>query len=376
MMNLQGLKVNHNLLGVPLYIAGRSSQEVREEFGLDEVIKLASNENPLGPSPLATEALKNSVDQSHRYPGIAEKQLKRALAENIGHGLSEENFIIGNGATDILRMIAQAFIFDGGESVMSRVTFPMYWIFTGMFGGKITKVEPGDDFQIDLDGVLSAINHNTRIAWICSPNNPTGLVLKQKDFDAFMASVPSHVLVVFDESYVNFVEEPEMAKSLSYVSSGKNLIALRSFSKSGGLANLRVGYGIAYPDLIQYLHHTRLPFNTGALSLSAAAASLEDKAFIQESRKIVLEERHYLYEQITDLGLKCLPSQANFLMIYDLPAEDAYFADEMMKRGVIVRGMTAFGQPGAIRVTAGTHKQNETFISALKNILEQIRIGA
>lgn len=375
-MDLKGLKINQDLLSVPLYIAGRPMQEVREEYGLDEVIKLASNENPLGPSPRAMEALKANVGQAHRYPGIAERDLKRALAAHIGDGLSEENFIIGNGATDVLRMIAQAFVVDGGETVMCRVSFPMYWIFTGMFGGKNVKVEPLENFQIDLDAILSAINQNTRIVWICSPNNPTGLVLKDKSFREFMDEVPEYVLVVFDESYRDFVDEPDYAESLPYVMDGRNLIALRSFSKSGGLANLRVGYGIGYPDLIEYLHHTRLPFNTGALPLFAAKASLDDQAFLEKSRKIVFEERRFLHERITGLGLSCLPSQSNFLLIYDLPEEETFFEEEMMKRGLIIRAMTGFGQPGAIRVTAGDRVQNKAFISALASILEQISIGA
>jgi histidinol-phosphate aminotransferase len=375
-MDLNGLKINQDLLSVPLYIAGRSMQEVREEYGLDEVIKLASNENPLGPSPRAMEALKKNVNLAHRYPGIAERELKRALAAHTGDGLSEENFIIGNGATDVLRMIAQGFVFDGGETVMCRASFPMYWIFTGMFGGKSVKVDPQEDFQIDLNAIHAAINQNTRIVWICSPNNPTGLVLNQGVFRKFMDIVPENVLVVFDESYRDFVEETDYAESLPYVMEGRNLIALRSFSKSGGLANLRVGYGIGYPDLIEYLHHTRLPFNTGALPLFAAKASLDDQAFLEKSRKIVLEERRFLYEQITGLGLNCLPSQSNFLLIYNLPAEDSFFEEEMMKRGLIIRAMTGFGQPGAIRVTAGDRGQNEAFISALASILEKIHIGA
>lgn len=375
-MKLNGLRVNENLMKVPLYIAGKSIQDVREEYGLQDVLKLASNENPLGPSPMATQALVDSVSQAHRYPGSAEKELRKQLAVQLGEGITENHIIIGNGATDLLRLITQAFVFDGGETVMSSVSFPMFWIFTEMFGGTAIKVSPAHDMQIDLNAIRDAVNEQTRIVWLCSPNNPTGLVLHQQEVDEFIGSLPEHVLVVLDESYLDYVTDPQKAVSLVHVRENRNLLALRSFSKSGGLANLRVGYGIAYPELIEYLLHARLPFNNSSISLKAAAASLGDIDFHERSVALVIEERQFLYDQLRRLGLKCILSQANFILIYDLPTDDGTFAEELMKLEVILRPMTAFGKPNAVRVTVGRRDQNERFLSAIALVLEQERMKA
>src|SRR5574341_604028 len=265
------LRLNPNLLKVPLYIAGKSIEEVQEELGLDEVIKLGSNENPLGPSPLAVEAAQTLLWESHRYPNYWEKQLRRKLAPTIDPSFTEQNLLTGNGGCDVLRMITQAFMCEGGETITADATFPMYSILSTMFGGRTIEVPLTADERFDLPAIMEAVTPSTRLIVICTPNNPTGSIVKQREADAFMEKMPEHVVVVYDESYGDFCTDPEHVDSIQYVRQGKNAITVRSFSKKSGLANMRVGYGIGRPDLIEYLHHAQMPFNTGSIALAAAA---------------------------------------------------------------------------------------------------------
>ena len=366
------LRLNPQLLRVPLYIAGKSPEQVRQELGLSEIIKLCSNENPLGPSPMAVTALRNALPQAHCYPGIAELELRRKLATYHRNGLTQQHFIVGSGATDVLRMIAQAFIFDGGESIMDRVTFPLYGLLTTMYGGDAIKVDPGPDYCSDLSAMAEMITAETRIVWLCSPNNPTGLTLSQVEVDEFIAWLPEHIVVVFDEAYRDYVTDSNCVDSLRYVRQGRNVIVVRSFSKASGLADLRVGYAIAHPDLIEYLMHTVLPFNTGALAIVAAAASLDDYAFRRRSQELVERERAFLFTRLSEMGLTCLPGQANFLLVIDPPLDALVLVDALLHQGVIVRLMTSFGLPNAFRVTVGLREQNERFLAAMRMTLTEV----
>jgi histidinol-phosphate aminotransferase len=374
---MHGLRFNPQLLKVPLYVAGKSPEEVREELGLEEVLKLASNENPLGASPLAIAALQSALAETHRYPGVAERELRRRLARYHGGGLSPENFIIGNGGSDVLRIIAQSFIFDGGETVTGRVSFPLYTLLTVMFGGRPVVVEPRADYGFDLAAMAHAVNADTRIVWLCSPNNPTGAVLRQSDVDAFIAGLPQHVVVVLDESYTDYVDDPQALDGLRCLGSGRPVVVVRSFSKCGGLANLRVGYGVSSPEIIEYLHHVVLPFNTGAPVMRAAAASLDDEEHHRRGRELVRQERDFLCERVIALGLTCLPSQANFVLLVDPPGGAAALADAVLRRyGIITRPAGGFGMPNALRVTVGLHEHNERFVHALERALAAQRVTA
>ncbi len=363
------LHLNPNLLKVPLYIAGKSVEEVQEEYGLDDVVKLASNENALGPSPLAVEAARQALSEAHRYPGIADRKLRQYLGP-LSHPDFDEHFVItGNGATDLIRMLAQAFIFDGGEMITCRVTFPMYHISTTMFGGKPVLTSPTADLRFDLEAIAAAITPETRLIFICTPNNPTGMICRQGEVEAFMRRVPDEVVVVFDESYRDFVEDPDYPDPCTYVAEGRNVIVLRSFSKSAGLANLRVGYAIAQPDIVEYLNHTQVPFNTGALPLIAARASLDDHGYLERNRAHVRTERQYLYEALDELDVVYARSHANFVMITDLPMDGMVLSEKLIRRGVIVRPMAAWGLPNAIRVTVGLREHNQRFVAALRAAL-------
>jgi len=368
---MNGLVLNSQLLQVPLYIAGKCPEQVGQEPGSNGVIKLGSNENPLGPSPLALAALRGALEMAHRYPGAGESELRRKLAAYHGGRLGAEHFIIGNGATDILRMIAQAFIFEGGESVTCQVSFPLFALLTTMYGGRTIRVAPCRDYQLDLPAMAGAITPQTRLVWLCSPNNPTGLILKQRAVDEFIEQLPEHIVLIFDEAYVDFVTDAEQVNSLRYVRQGRNVVVVRSFSKSAGLAGLRVGYGVARPDLIAYLSRTALPFNTSAPALAAASASLDDHVFLRQSRELVQQERQFLYTRLTEMGLTCLPSQANFVVVLDPPGGAAALVEALLRQGVIVRPMGSFGLPNALRVTVGLPEQNQSFLAAMHMALRE-----
>lgn len=359
--------LNQQLLQVPLYIAGKSAEEARRELGLGDVIKLASNENALGPSPRAVEALTQALSEAHRYPGPAELDLRRRLAEHHGGGLTENHFVIGNGGTDVLRLIGQSFLFEGGEGISSRVTFPLFRLLATMYGGRPIVVEPAADYGLDLSAMAEAVTEQSRVVWLCSPNNPTGLALGHARVEALLDRLPEHVVVVIDESYVDFVDDPAAVDSLAFVRAGRPVIAVRSFSKSAGLANLRVGYGVSRPDVIEYLLHAVLPFNTGSPVAQAAMASLDDHDYHARSRALVATERRYLSDKLTAAGRPPVPSQANFLLVPQVP-ECAALVEALLHRGVIVRPLGAFGLADAFRVTVGLHEHNLRFLDTLTEV--------
>jgi len=360
-------RFNPNLLQVPLYVAGKSAEETRRELGLADVVKLASNENPLGPSPRAMEALRQALAEAHRYPGPAELDLRRALAVHHGLGLTEDQFLIGNGATDVLRILGQSFLFDGGESVFPRISFPLYRLLTTMYGGKSIPIDPLPGLGIDLEAMAEAVTPQTRIVWLCSPNNPTGLALEHRAVEVFLDSLPRHVIVAIDESYIDYVTDRAAVDSLALLRAGRRVVAVRSFSKSAGLANLRVGYGVARPEIIEYMLHAVLPFNTGAPAALAAMASLEDDDYHRRSRALVAQEREFLADGLTAAGLAPLPSQANFLLVPHVPDGPA-FVEAMLRRGVIVRPLQAFGLKDGFRVTVGLREHNQRLLDVLREV--------
>jgi histidinol-phosphate aminotransferase len=368
---MSGPRLNSQLLQVPLYVPGRSTEEVRAELGLDEVIKLASNESPVGPSSQAVMAAQAMLEQAHRYPGIAEAQLRHQLAEQLGHGLEADQIVTGNGATDVIHRITQAFVFDGGNTVMSQVTFPMYAIATNIFGGTPRRVPAAADFQQDLAAMASQIDEDTRLVYLCSPNNPTGQIIPQAEVKAFMAQVPEHVVVLFDESYHDFVTDPDYPETLAYVQQERPVLVLRSFSKSAGLANMRVGYAIGPKTLTNYVRRTQLPFHTSAIALTAASASLDDLEFRRRIKEAVVSGREFLHTALCQLGLDCLPSQTNFVLIVDPPTGAAALTESLLRQGIIVRAMGGFGMPNAVRISVGSLADNVKCITAMKRVLSE-----
>lgn len=373
MSHLNGLRLNPNLLNVPLYVAGKPIEEVQEEYGLTEVVKLASNENPLGPSPLAVAAFHAALADAHRYPAVGERRLREKLArrynERYGTTLSEQNFLTGNGIGDVLRMLVEAFVFDGGETVFCVPTFPLYRILTLQYGGKCVQV-PHKNYHHDLEAMAAAITPNTRLVFLCNPNNPTGTLIPRREVEAFMARLPPHVVVAFDESYHELVADRDYSNALDYIRAGRDqAVLLRGFSKVHGMANLRIGYAVGTPAMIEYLQHAQIVFNTGDPVFYAAMAALDDEAHLARVRELVAVEMQYVRRELDALDLTYVPGAANFLLLVNLPRPASYLYQELLRRGVIVRVTTGFGLPDALRVTIGTHPENERFVDALRAAL-------
>ena len=371
---LKDVRLNPHLLTVPAYVGGKPIEQVQQEYGLSDVIKLGSNENPIGPSPLAVAAFQHALKDANRYPGIADQLLRQKLADCInarnGAKFTSDHFITANGLSDFLRMTAHALLFDGGESIYCTPTFPLYSIFTKMFGGTPIAV-PHAEYRYNLPAIADAITERTRVIFLCNPNNPTGTIVSRDQVAAFMERVPPSVVVVFDESYYDFVDDPGYSNGLDYVSAGREtVIVLRSFSKAYGMANLRIGYAMAAPPMIEYLQHAQIAFNTGDPILRAAIAALDDTAHVQRVRQLVQTEREYLYRGFTELGLDFVPTQANFILLTRLPCDVKTLDRELLQRGIIVRPMGGFGMPDALRVTIGLHAENERLLCALSEILQ------
>lgn len=349
------------------YQPGKPIREVQRELGLSHVVKMASNENPLGPSPKAVDAMKEALSEAHFYPEGSCFYLAKTLSEKLG--LPTEQLIFGNGSNEIIELLMRGFVSEGDEVLSSATTFLVYPILTQVCGARYVEV-PMKDFRYDLAAMAGAITDKTKLVFIANPNNPTGTIVKRKEVEAFLAKVPDHVLVCFDEAYVDFVQDPDFLDGLSLIKEGKpNVVVLRTFSKSFGLAGLRVGYGAASKEIVGYLHKIRQPFNVNAIAQVGAEAALRDDAFVEKTQKLVFEGREFFYDQFKRLGLRYLPSEANFVLV-DLEKEGENICRDLLKRGIIVRSMAAYGLPEWIRVTFGLPEQNTEFFEVLSEILK------
>jgi histidinol-phosphate aminotransferase len=346
------------------YEPGKPIEDVARELGLqpDEIIKLASNENPLGPSPKALEAMQAALHRSHFYPDGGGYYLREAIAERVG--LERANVMLGCGSNEIIEFIGHAFLNPGDEIVMSKHAFVVYKLMATLFGAKTVEVDdPG--YAHDLDGMLAAITPRTKELFIANPNNPTGTLLSQAQIDAFMAKVPDHVVVVFDEAYYEFLENPPDV--VKYVREGRNVIVLRTFSKIQGLANLRIGYGLAKKELIEVLQKTRQPFNANGIAQAGALAGLQDLEHQRKTRELTIEGRNWLQTEFGAMGLEFVPSFANFVLVKVGDGKAVFQA--LMRKGIIVRDMNAYGLPEWIRVSIGTMEQNRRFLDELKAVV-------
>lgn len=368
------LKLNPCIAAAQLYVAGTSIEEVQRKYCLAEVIKQASNENALGPSPLAVKAIQETLLNIHRYPPVADDELRAKLARVLTNGdLSAECFITGNGSCDVLCMITRAFICEkGDEAIICPPTFELYQIVVKICGGNCVFVNLKDDFTYDLSRVLGSITDRTRLIFLCNPNNPTGTVLDPAELDGFLAEVPPCVLVVIDEAYREYVDPELLPDTLAYIREGRNVVSVRTFSKVYGLAGLRIGYGIAYEELAQYIRRLRVPFHINAVSLRGAIAALDDQEHVERSVQHNRVEREFLYAGLDELELSYARSQANFILVR--PGYDPQLIYErLLEKGVIIRPMAAFGAPDCFRVTVGTRAENERFLQALGEVMSALR---
>ncbi|WP_201003538.1 histidinol-phosphate transaminase [Paenibacillus glycanilyticus] len=358
-----------NIVHLPVYQPGKPVEDVKRELGLDEVIKLASNENPFGYSEQAKAAIINELGQISTYPDGASFELTAAVAEK--YGVESNQIIFGTGSSDIILMLARTYLAPGDETVMADETFSQYKHNAEIENARIIEV-PLKDGKHDLPAMLAKITDRTKLVWVCNPNNPTGTIVTEDELTAFLDQVPKDVLVVLDEAYCEFVEEPGFPDGIKLLKKYRNLIVLRTFSKIYGLASLRIGYGIGHADVIQYMNQIREPFNTTRLGQVAAKASLADDDFIAFCRKQNREGIEYMSSQFDRLGLSYFPAYGNFVMVdTKLPSADVF--QSLLRKGVIVRSRWTY-YPTHIRVSVGTPEQNEKFIAALELVLQEAAV--
>jgi histidinol-phosphate aminotransferase len=347
------------------YPPGKPIEELERELGIKGSIKLASNENPLGPSPLAVEAILNRLSTLHRYPDGSGYYLKAALSRKFG--LPMDQIVLGNGSNEIIELAVRTFLAPGGHAVQPFPTFLVYEKIVKAAGGKITSV-PLLDYGIDLVAVKAAIRADTKIVFINNPNNPTGGALTERALLDFLEQIPKDLVVVLDEAYVEFASDSAVANGLQLLNAHPLLMVLRTFSKLYGLAGLRIGYGFSSTRIVDYLNRVRQPFNANALALAAAEAALGDTSFVEKTLKLVKEGLLYLYDQLSRLGLEYVPTQTNFFLI-KVPLGGGTTYERMLREGVIVRSMESYGLPGFIRINVGLPEENERFLNALKKVL-------
>lgn len=350
--------------GLVAYDPGKPIEETARELGLDPeaIIKVASNENPLGPSPKAVEAMKEAAEGVNIYPDGGGYKLRTAIAEKVG--LQRENVVLGNGSNEIIEVIGHGFLNPGDNVIAAEHAFVVYRLMATLFGAETIEV-PDPDFVHDLDAMAAAITPQTKKVFIANPNNPTGTMVGQEGIVRFMDQVPDHVMVIFDEAYYEFLHEPP--DTLRYVSEGRNVVIMRTFSKIQGLAGLRIGYGLTTPEIASVLQKCRQPFNTNAIAQAGAIAGLLDNEHQQRTCDLNDEGLEYLQGSFKEMGLEYVPSVANFVLV-KVGDGDAVF-DLMLKKGVIIRAMRGYKLPEWVRISVGTMEQNERCIATLKQVL-------
>lgn len=355
---------NPQLRDLIAYEPGKPVEDVARERGLDpeSIVKLASNENPLGPSPRAVEAMRAGLGQLHIYPDGGGWKLRNAIAEKVG--LEIGNVILGCGSNEVIEFIGHAFLKPGDNIITAEHAFVVYKLMAKVFGAATIEV-PDPGFMHDLDAMAAAVTPQTKEIFVANPNNPTGTLVDQEAIDRFMAKVPDHVVVVFDEAYYEFLDEPP--DTLKYVREGRNVIVLRTFSKIQGLAGLRIGYGIGPKDLIEVLQRTRQPFNVNAMAQAAALAGLKDTEHQAKTKRLTDEGRAYLQAEFASMGLEFVPSFANFVLVKVGDGNAVFQA--MMDRGVIIRAMAAYKLPEWIRISVGTMDENRRCVATLREVL-------
>ena len=355
---------NPQLKDLVAYEPGKPIEEVARERGLKpgDIIKLASNENPLGPSPKALIAMREAIEQVHIYPDGGGWKLRRAIAEKFGFDMS--NIILGSGSNEVIEFIGHAFLKPGDNIITAKHAFLVYKLMAKVFGADTIEV-PDPGYVHDLDAMAAAITPRTKEIFIANPNNPTGTLVSQEQIDRFMARVPDHVVVVFDEAYYEFLDNPP--DTLKYVREGRNVVVLRTFSKIQGLAGLRIGYGIGNPELMGVLQKTRQPFNVNSVAQAAALAGILDDEHQSKTKRITDEGRAYFQAEFARLGLEFVPSFANFVLVKVGDGNEVF--RKMMDKGVIVRAMAAYKLPEWVRISIGTKEQCERCMLVLKEVL-------
>ncbi len=356
--------VRTHLHAISPYVPGRSANDVQREFGLTDVVKLASNENPLGPSPKAVVAIEKILWDLNRYPDGAAMDIRQAVADHLN--LEPSNVLVGNGSDEVIKMLSETFLQPGDELIVADTTFAQYGFGAKVMNATLVQVPMLDGFQYDLQSMLDHVTERTKMVYLCSPNNPTGTWLTHTEVRWFLDRIPEHVLVALDEAYVEYVDAPDPLDSLQFIREGRSVLSLRTFSKIHGLAGLRLGYVLADAAVIAYINQVREPFNANAVAQAAAVAALSDIDHVTKSRAANKACRQQYYEGLARQGIPYIETQGNFLLA---EVGDGYKVFEDLQRlGVIVRA----GFPGLeryVRISIGTQEENERCLQALEKVL-------
>jgi histidinol-phosphate aminotransferase len=363
-INLKKL-VNQGVLTLHPYQPGKPIEEVQRELGITDVIKLASNENPLGASPLALKAAQKELANIDRYPDSNGYQLKQTLAHHLG--TDPEQITLGNGSDNLLAMAANAFIKPGEEIIISDYAFATFSIIAHLSQAKAVFAQT-ENWRHDLTAIARLVTKNTKMIFIANPNNPTGTYNTETEFMTFLSAIPENVIIIADEAYHEYVMQPDYPQTLKLLKQFPNLIITRTFSKIYGLAGLRIGYSITTKEMAEILNRVRLPFNVNSVALEAAKAALGDSQHIKESLRVNNEGMNQLSESLHKLGLAFIPSVTNFITI-NVKQDAIQIFQKLLGQGVIVRPLSTQQMPTHIRVTIGTTEQNQRFISALNKVL-------
>ena len=349
------------------YEPGKPIEEVEREFGIANSVKLASNENPLGPSPKALAAVRAKLDQLNLYPDGDCFYLKQGLSKKLG--VAPENLIFGNGSNEIIELAARTFMRPGDEAVMAEQAFVVYQLIVQAVGGKGVAV-PLKNCTHDLAALAAAVSARTRVVFLANPNNPTGTIYRRSEWEAFLGGVSRDVLLIVDEAYFEYVQDPDYPDSLRYHSQDRSILTLRTFSKLYGLAGLRIGYGVASKEVIGLMQRVRQPFNVNAPAQWAALAALDDLDHVKRSLDVNRQGLDYLQREFQRLGLEFVPSQANFILVRVGKGQEIF--KRLLAEAVIVRPTTGYRFPEHVRVTVGTMEENRKFIDALEKILRSL----
>jgi histidinol-phosphate aminotransferase len=360
-----GYTVRKEILGLDVYKAGKPVSEVKRELGLEEVTKLASNENPLGCSPKVKEALRQLIDETHMYPDASNYELKDALSAKLG--VKPQQIFCSTGSDSLIRVICNTFLEPGDEAIMAEITFPRYDAGAKLMGAT-SVIIPMENNGLHIEKMVDAITEKTKVIWFCNPNNPTGTIFTKAQFVNVLSRIPDRVLIVMDEAYIEYVTSKEFPNGLEFLKDYSNMIILRTFSKAYGLASLRCGYGIASEELTSYFNRVIGPFDVNLYAQKAAVAALLDEEFFKLVFDTNVSGKEYLYEQFKLMGLPYIETNANFIMV-NTKVDDKEVFNKMLKKGIIVRPGHLLCMPGWLRVTIGTEKQNKLFIKVLQESL-------
>ncbi|ASS74853.1 histidinol-phosphate transaminase [Tumebacillus algifaecis] len=363
------INVRKNLFEITPYAPGKPISDVKREFGLTDVTKLASNENPLGPSKRAQQAILEALQEVNRYPDGGAVLLKEALSDAVG--IPTQQILIGNGSDDLIKLTSETFLNPGDEIVVPSPSFSQYWFGAKLMDAKTVAVPLTSNFEYDLDAMLAAVTTKTKILFLCSPNNPTGTYIREEALQRFLDLVPSHVLVILDEAYNEYVTEADYAQGIDFLKRGYNVLVMRTFSKMYGLAGLRLGYVFGPMEVLDAINRAREPFNANMLAQVGAVAALTDLEHVEASRIQNRAGFDQLQSGLSKLGYTVVPSQGNFL-IFDTGLDDRALFDALLREGVIVRGGTALGIPGYLRVSIGLAEENERFLGAFEKVVSSI----